>query len=133
MPAGSGRCRASAAVGARSPLGESVRRREKNAIELAEEDAGADTGSGSVRVEETAGDLAGLEGSELGGCRGLGELEADAGMAAVKLADDRREHGGHGEAGKGDAHVADLAAGECLKVGGNRRDGAENGLEAFQQ
>ena len=114
-------------------MGERVRRGEENAVELAEEDAGADTGSGSVRVEETAGDLAGLEGSELGGCRGLGELKADAGMAAVKLANDWREHGGHGEAGKRDAHVADLAAGEGLKVGGNRRDGAENGLETFEQ
>jgi hypothetical protein len=54
-------------------------------------------------------------------------------MEAVKLTDDRREHGGHGEAGEGDAHVADLAAGEGLKVGGNRRNGAENGLEAFEQ
>jgi len=110
-----------------------MRRGEENAVELAEEDAGADTGSGRVGVEETAGDLAGLERDELGGCRGLGELEADPGMEAVKLTDDRREHGGHGEAGKGDAHVADLAAGEGLKVGGNRRNGAENGLEAIAQ
>ena len=114
-------------------LGEGVRRGKEDAVELAEQDARADAGRRCIGVEETAGDVAGLERGELGGGGRFGEFEADAGMEAVKLANDRRQHGGHGEARERDAHVADLAAGKGLKVGGNGGDGPENGFKAVEE
>lgn len=114
-------------------MGEGVCGREQDAVELAEQDASAHAGRGCIRVEEAARDVAGLERGELRGRGGLGEFEADAGMEAVKLANNGRQHGGHSEAGESDAHVADLAASEGPEVGGNGRDRAEDGFEAFEE
>jgi hypothetical protein len=110
-----------------------VRGGEQEAVALAEEDVGAHAGGRGVGVKEAAGDFAGEECGELRRSRGLGKLEADAGMAAVKLTDERREHRRHGEAGEGDAHVPDLSAGESLEIARDSGEGTELGLDPLEE
>ena len=92
--------------------GEGMVGREQHAVFLLQQDVRAQAGRGRVGVEKTAGEIAGLQRGELGRGGRFVELEPDAGVAAVKFADDRRQDRGHGQAGKGNAHMADLAVGE---------------------
>lgn len=106
---------------------------EEDTVFFLKQNVSAQAGRGRVGMEKAAGEVAGLKGGELGGGGGFGELEFDARMAAVELAQDRREDGGHGEAGEGDAHVADLAVGEGFEFSGQGGETAEEGFDAFEE
>jgi hypothetical protein len=69
--------------------GEGVIGGEEDAVFFLKQEVSAEAGGGRIGVEETAGEVAGLQSGELGGGGGFVKLEFDAGVSAVELAENR--------------------------------------------
>lgn len=113
--------------------GERVIGGQDNAVGFLEKEAGLKTVGQGVGMEEAAGDVVLAQGGDLAGGGRLVELDADAGMRALKLAQDRGQHGRHGEVGEAHARDAVLTGGDGGELGGETVELAQPRLDAGEE